>query len=122
MGGGQGAIVLLGIGLWLGSLLPAGAETYKLSFSKSSTRMQWTPTLPSWSYAVPVTLSAKGDSTSMLRVSASASLGYTLDQRSEGNTWQDFASLQSSVNYPILGPRASIGISAGTSSRSATLK
>jgi len=115
---------------WLGGLLvvlllggwqPAKAEVYKINFNKNSNRMSWRPTLPSWSYAVPVTLSG-ADTTSKLRINASASLSSSLDQRSSGNTWSDNASLRSSVNYPILGPKASIGISASMSSRSATLQ
>ncbi|NKB66319.1 MAG: hypothetical protein GKR89_04610 [Candidatus Latescibacteria bacterium] len=100
----------------------AAAQQYKLSFNKSSTRMRWAHTLPSWNYAVPVQFSAAGDSSSMLRISGSASLGYTLDQRQDGDTWQDNASARSSVNYPILGPKASIGISASMSTRNSTLQ
>ena len=112
---------------WLAGvlLLVAGsiqAQQYKLAFSKSSTRMRWGHTLPSWNYSVPVQFSAAGDSSSMLRISGSASLGYTLDQRRDGDTWQDNASARSSVNYPILGPKASIGIAASMSTRNSTLQ
>jgi len=83
--------------------------------------MTWGPTIPTWRYAVPVAMSAPGDSTSMLRITASASLNATVNQQSTGNTWQELASLRSSVTYPILGPKASIGINASASSRNATL-
>lgn len=100
---------------------PVAGQQYTLNFSKQSTRMSWNHGLPSWSYSVPVRLSAVGDSTSMLRISTSASMSSTFDERSERKTWQDNASVSSSVNYPVLGPRASIGIGANMSVRSATL-
>lgn len=103
----------------LGCWQPAGGETYSLSFNKSSDRLNWQPSLPSWNWAFPVAFSARQDS---MRVSVSASLAYALDQREGLNAWQDNASIRSSVNYPILGPRASIGIQASASSRSATLQ
>lgn len=99
----------------------AAAQQYTLRFNKDSTRMRWSHGLPSWNYAVPVRLSAAGDSTSLLRLSASASVNSILDERSEGKTWQDNASINGSVNYPILGPKASIGIGTNLSVRSATL-
>lgn len=105
----------------LGGAGPSTAQTYSLNFSKSSNRMSWRPTLPSWKLAVPVALSAAGDSTSMLTINATTSLRTTLDQRRDGDSWQDDVTLSSSVNYPILGPRASIGISASASSRSFSL-
>lgn len=83
--------------------------------------MTWTPTIPSWTYAAPVALSAAGDSTSMLRITASASLSATLNQRRDGDTWQENASVRTALNYPILGPKASIGMNASMSSRNATL-
>jgi len=107
--------VVAALALWQ----PAGGESYSLKFSKSSERLSWTPTFPSWNWAFPVALSSRKDS---LRVSASASLSYALDQREGLNAWQDNASIRSSVNYPVLGPRASIGIQASASSRSATLQ
>ncbi len=114
---------LIGGVLLLVNLSTVEAEQYKLTFSRpNNTRMSWTPSFPSWSYAVPVQFSASGDSTSMLRISASASMGYVLDQRNNRNTWQDNASIGGSISYPILGPRASIGIRANMSSRSATLQ
>jgi hypothetical protein len=57
----------------------------------------------------------------MLRLNASMSLSAILDQRDGRNNWTETASIRTSVNYPILGPRASIGISASMSSRNATL-
>ncbi len=116
-------LVLL-VGLVMGTLgvaRPSTAQTYSLGFSKSSGRMSWNPTFPSWKLAVPVTLSAPGDSTSMLTVSASTRLQTSLNQRPGGDSWQDNVSISSSINYPILGPRASIGISASASSRSFSL-
>jgi hypothetical protein len=97
------------------------AKTYRLSFSKNSSRMSWNPTLPNWSWRIPVTLSASGDSTAMMRINTSASLNWSLDQRSGGNVWQDNASLRSSLDYPILGPKASIGMAGSFSSRRTTL-
>ena len=99
----------------------SGAETYTLKFSKSSNRMTWSPSVPGWSYAVPVALSAAGDTTAKLRLSARTNMGATLTERSGNKTWQDNISLSSSINYPVLGPRASIGINASMSSRSSTL-
>ena len=104
-----------------GVAAPAAGQTYGLSFSSRSNRMTWRPTIPSWSYSAPVTLSAAGDSTSMLRITASASLSATLNQRDDGDTWQESASVRTALNYPILGPRASIGVNASMSSRNATL-
>ena len=43
---------------------------------------------------------------------------FTLDSRNDLKTWQDNASLGSTVNYPILGPKATIGIGANMSLRS----
>ena len=105
----------------LGAASPALGQSYSLNFSSRSNRMSWTPTLPSWSYSAPVALSAAGDSTSMLRITASASMRATLNQRRDGDTWQESASVRTAVNYPILGPKASIGVNASMSSRNATL-
>ena len=99
----------------------AWSQTYSLHFSRRSDRMTWRPTFPSWNFSTPVTLSTAGDSTSMLRVNASMSLNAILDQRNGRNNWTETASIRSSVNYPILGPRASVGITASMSSRNATL-
>ncbi len=97
-------------------------QKYSLNFSRSSTRTQWSHRLPSWQYRVPVRLAATGDSTSQLSISTSASLRFTLDNRNDRKTWQDNASLGSTVNYPILGPKATIGIGANMSLRSSTLQ
>lgn len=97
----------------------AVGESYSLDFSKSSDRLSWRPSLPSMNWAFPVALSSGADS---MRISLSTDLGYTLDQRDGLNVWQDNASVRSSVNYPILGPRASVGIQASASSRSSTLQ
>ncbi len=97
------------------------AETYTLRFSKSSDRMSWRPSIPGWRYTVPVALVASGDTTARLSLSANTSMGATLTERSGRKTWQDNVSISSSINYPILGPKASIGMSANMSSRSSTL-
>ena len=94
------------------------AQTYSLSFSKRADRMTWRPSFPSWNFTTPVTLSAAGDSTAQLRLSASASLNSTLDKRNGRNIWSESASIRSSVLYPILGPKASVGINANMSSNS----
>ena len=100
----------------------ASADQYTLRFDKSSTRTSWSHRLPNWQYSVPVRISSHGDSTSMLRISTSASLNYILDERRRGRTWQDNGSVDWLVNYPILGPKASIGISGRMSTRNATLQ
>lgn len=112
--------VLLAMGLLLGAV-GVSADPYTLTFSKSSTRMAWKHKLPGWNYSVPVLLAA-GDTTAMLRITGSADLGYTLDERSNGKQWLDAASARSNIRYPILGPKASIGISASMSRRNATLQ
>jgi len=96
-------------------------QTYSLSFSRRSDRLTWRPTFPSWSFSTPVTLSASGDSTAMLRLNASMSLNAILDQRDGRNNWTETASINTSVLYPILGPRASVGITASMRSSNATL-
>ncbi len=83
--------------------------------------MNWAHKLPGWNYSVPVLLAA-GDTTAMLRITGSASLKYTLDERRDGKQWLDDASARSNIRYPILGPKASIGISASMSRRNATLQ
>lgn len=118
---GRYLIGVVGAALLTALLSSVEGQQYTLNFSKSSTRMRWDHRLPSWSYSVPVRLSAPGDSTSMLRISSSASMGFTLDERADRKTWQDNTSVNGSVNYPILGPRATIGIGANMSVRNATL-
>ena len=109
--------------LWvLACCAPVAAQQYSLNFSRSSTRTSWNHRLPSWNYSTPVRFSAVGDSTSKLTINASARMGFTLDDRSSGKAWQDNASISSSVNYPILGPKATIGLSSGASVSNATLR
>ena len=96
------------------------SETYSLRFSKSANRYTWTPRFPGWSFSAPVTLAAAGDTTAQIRMTASASMNSWLDTR--GRIWQESAGIRTRVTYPILGPRASIGISAGMQSRKAGLK
>jgi len=112
-------ISLVFVALLLAGNSPVQGEQYSLNFSKSSSRMTWKPTLPSWNYSVPVRLSAAGDSTSKLRLTTSASMNFFLDQRSD--TWKENASVNTSVNYPILGPKATIGVGASMSVNNATL-
>ena len=94
---------------------------YSLNFSRSSSRTSWNHSFPSWSYSTPVRFSAVGDSTSKLTINASARMGFSLDDRSTGKSWQDNASGNSSVNYPILGPKATISLGASMSTRNVTL-
>ena len=101
---------------------PVISQQYSLNFSNSSTRTQWRHRLPSWQYRVPVRLSSGEDSNSELSISSNASLGFTLDNRNGKKSWQDNASIGSTINYPILGPKATIGIGANMSLRSATLQ
>jgi hypothetical protein len=112
-------VLLLIVGVWWPGPEPAVAESYSLNFSKSTDRLSWKPDLPSMNWAFPVALSSGTDS---MRISLSTDLSYNLDQRDGLNAWQDNASVRSSVNYPVLGRRASIGIQASASSRSATLQ
>ena len=58
----------------------------------------------------------------MLRISTSASLNYILDERRTGKNWQDNGSIDWSANYPLLGPKAAIGISGRVSTRKTTLQ
>ena len=97
------------------------AGKYSLAFSSGSDRMSWQPSFPGLSFAIPVTLAASSDTTSMLRVSSSASLSSALNRRDGRNTWQDNASLRATVDYPVLGPKGSIGFNASMSARSSTL-
>ena len=94
---------------------------YSLNFSRSSSRTSWNHSFPSWSYSTPVRFSAVGDSTSKLTINANARMGFSLDDRSTGKSWQDNASGSSSVNYPILGPKATISLGASMSTRNVTL-
>ena len=100
----------------------AEADQYSLRFNRTSTSTSWSPQFPSWSYSTPVRFSAVGDSTSKLTVRASANMGFTLNDRGGRKTWQDNASIRSSINYPILGPKAAIRLSASMSTRNATLQ
>jgi len=115
----EGWIGLVLVALLLAGNAPVQGQQYSLRFSKSSSRMTWDPQLPSWNYSVPVRLSAAGDSTSKLRLTTSASMRFILDQRND--TWQENASVSTSVNYPILGPKATIGIGANMSVNNAAL-
>ena len=115
-------LVLWHVGwLVLAAWVAADAQ-YKLSFSRTSSRTSWNPSFPSWNYSTPVRFSAVGDSTSKLTINASASMGFTLDDRSSGKSWQDNASGRSSISYPILGPKATISLSASMSTRNVTLQ
>ena len=108
--------------LVLAAWTAADAQQYSLNFSRHSTRTSWNHSFPSWSYSTPVRFSAVGDSTSKLTINASANMGFTLDDRSGGKSWQDNASGRSSVNYPILGPKATISLGASMSTRNLTLQ
>ena len=99
-----------------------GADQYSLGFTKNSTRMTWRPSFPGWTYTFPVTYSAADASNSKVRVSLSAGMGYTLDQRDGTNLWQDRANIRGSVSYPILGPKATIGINGSMSSSNSALQ
>lgn len=96
------------------------SETYSLRFSKSANRYTWTPRFPGWSFSAPVTLAAAGDTTAQIRMTASASLNSGLNTR--GRIWQESAGINTRVTYPILGPRASIGINASMRGRKAGLR
>ncbi len=94
---------------------------YTLNFNRTSSRTSWNHSFPSWSYSTPVRFSAVGDSTSKLTINARASMGFNLDDRSTGKSWQDNASASSSVSYPILGPKATIRLGANMSTRNIAL-
>ena len=98
------------------------AQQYSLNFRRSSSRTSWNHSFPSWNYSTPVRFSAVGDSTSKLTITASGSMGFTLDDRSSGKSWQDNASGRTSVNYPILGPKATIRLGANMSTSNRTLQ
>ena len=108
--------------VWLVLAAWAAADAqYSLKFSRSSSRTSWNPSFPSWSYSTPVRFSAVGDSTSKLTINARASMGFTLDDRSSGKSWQDKASGSSSISYPILGPKATIRLGASMNTSNSTL-
>ena len=108
---------------WLVLATWAAADAqYSLNFSRSSSRTSWKHRLPSWNYSTPVRFSAVGDSTSKLTITASANMGFTLDDRSGGKSWQDNASGRTSINYPILGPKATISLGASMSTSNRTLQ
>ena len=113
--------VLLAFFLLLSPAICAGAETYSLSFSSASGRMSWNPTFPGWSYSAPVAFSAAGDSTSMLRLNAKASLRASVFPRDGRQNLQENGRVGTTVSYPILGPKATISVSGSISSRSAAL-
>ena len=113
--------VFLALVLFLSPGICSAAETYSLSFSSSSRRMSWNPSFPGWNYSAPLAFSAAGDSTSMLRLSASASLAASVFPRDGRQNLQENGSLRSTVSYPILGPKATINLSGSVSSRSAAL-
>ena len=100
----------------------ADAQQYSLNFNRSSSRTSWNHSFPSWNYSTPVRFSAVGDSTSKLTINASGGMRFTLDDRSSGKSWQDNASGRSSINYPILGPKATISLGASMSTRNVTLQ
>ena len=117
------ASVLSQVGwLVLAAWAAVDAQQYSLNFSRSSSRTSWNHRLPSWNYSTPVRFSAVGDSTSKLTITASANMGFTLDDRSGGKSWQDNASGRTSINYPILGPKATISLGASMSTRNVTLQ
>ncbi len=118
---GADRIILGALVALMGLACESRAEKYSLAFSSASNRMSWTPSFPGLSFAIPVTLAATDDTTSMLRVSTRAGLGSSLNRRDGRNTWQDRASLSANVDYPILGPKGSIGFNASMSARSSTL-
>lgn len=113
--------VLLALILLLSPGICLAAETYSLSFSSASGRMSWNPSFPGWNYSTPVAFSAAGDSTSMLRLSASASLAASVFPRDGRQNLQENGSLRTAVSYPILGPKATINLGGSISSRSAAL-
>ena len=113
--------VLLAFTLLLSPAICAGAETYSLTFNSASGRMSWNPSFPGWTYSTPVAFSAAGDSTSMLRLNASASLRASVFPRDGRQNLQENGSVRTSVSYPILGPKATINVSGSISSSSAAL-
>ena len=118
---GRLGVALLALSAALIQVEAGWGQLYSLQFTSRSKRMTWTSTIPSWSYTAPVALSASYDSTSMLRISASGSLTATLSERRAGDAWTENGAVRTSVNYPILGPKASVGITASMTSRNASL-
>jgi hypothetical protein len=84
--------------------------------------MSWNHRLPSFQYSVPVRSIVGPDSTTALRVTTSASMSYILDERNNVKTWQDRGRINWSINYPVLGPKAEIGVSGNVETRNATLQ
>ena len=113
--------VFLVIFLFLSPAICIGSDTYSLSFNSSSGRMSWNPSFPGWTYATPVAFAAAGDSTSMLRLNASASLAASVFPRDGRQNLQENGSFRTRVSYPILGPKATITLGGSISSRSAAL-
>lgn len=107
---------------WLVLVAWAAEAQYSLNFSRTSSRTSWNHRLPSWNYSTPVRFSAVGDSTSKLTISASADMGFILSERSGGKSWHDNASARTSINYPILGPKATIRLGASMSTSNRTLE
>ena len=70
-----------------------------------------------WQYRVPVRLRLLEIPHPSSAHLPQLSMRFTLDSRNDLKTWQDNASLGSTVNYPILGPKATIGIGANMSLR-----
>ena len=118
---GLGAAILLATLCVLASAQMSVAQTYSMNYSKRSNRMTWRPSFPSWSLRSPVSMAAAGDSTAMMRFTANASMNAILDQRDGRNNWTENASVRTSILYPVLGPRASVGINANMSVRNASL-
>ena len=108
--------------LALTASVSSAADQYSLKFTKSSSTMSWEPTFPGWSYKFPVTSSAADSTEAEVRLSASARMKSTLTQRDGRNLWIDVGSIGGSVNYPILGPKASIGVRGSMSTRTAALQ
>ena len=112
--------VLLALTLLLSPGICAGTDTYVLKFNSASGRMNWSPTFPGWNYSTPVAFSA-GDSTSMLRLRASASLRANMFPRDGRQNLRENGSVRTSVSYPILGPKATLNVNASIRSSSAAL-
>ena len=113
--------VLPALILLLSPAICPGTDTYRLKFSSASGRMSWSPTFPGWTYSTPVAFSAAGDSTSMLRLRASASLAASVFPRDGRQNLRENGSVRASVSYPILGPKATINVNGSVRSSSAAL-
>ena len=123
----RGADVVIGRRLFaiaLTTLLTGTAwgSQYTLRFNRTSSRMSWNHRLPSWQFSIPVRSIAGPDSATALRVSTSASLSYILDERNDVRTWQDRGLVNWSIDYPVLGPKAEVGVSGNVETRNATLQ